>query len=72
MHFHNLTPGEWWKAIGVGIATAILLSAVMVPALKLGLSPLPKPLGLAFAETILGNSLPLPIGLLFHVAYVTF
>lgn len=72
MRVHNLTSGEWLKAIAIGIATAILLSAVMVPALKLGISPLPKPLGLAFAETVLGGPLPLPIGLLFHVAYVTF
>ena len=43
----------------------------MVPALKFGISPLPKPLGLAFAETILGVTLPLPVGLLFHVVYVT-
>ena len=43
----------------------------MVPALRLGISPLPKPLGLAFAKTVLGRSLPLPVGLLFHVAYVT-
>jgi hypothetical protein len=72
MRVHRLTTAEWLKAIGVGIATALLLSAVMVPALKLGASPLPKPLGLAFAETILGRPLPLPVGLLFHVAYVTF
>ena len=71
MRIHNLTSGEWLKAIGIGIATAILLSAVMVLALKLGISPLPKPLGLAFAETVLGGPRPLPIGLLFHVAYVT-
>jgi hypothetical protein len=43
----------------------------MVPALRLGISSLPKPLGLAFAETVLGSPLPLPVGLLFHVAYVT-
>lgn len=72
MQIHNLTPKEWLKALGVGVATAILLSLVMVPALKLGISPLPKPLGLAFAEMVLGRSLPLPAGLLFHVAYVTF
>ena len=57
MQIHNLTPKEWLKALGVGIATAILLSVVMVPALKLGISPLPKPLGLAFAETVLGRPL---------------
>ena len=72
MRFHRLTPAELLKAIGIGIATALLLSAVMVPALRLGISPLPKPLGLAFAETLLGRSLPLPVGLLFHIAYVTF
>ncbi len=72
MQIHNLTPREWLKTLGVGITTAILLSVVMVPALKLGISPLPKPLGLAFAETVLGRALPLPVGLLFHVAYVTF
>ena len=44
----------------------------MVPAFKLGVSPLPKPLGLAFAETLLGRTLPLPVGLMFHVVYVTF
>lgn len=72
MRFNSLTATEWFKAIGVGIGTALLLSAVMVPAMKLGISPFPKPLGLAFAETVLGRSLPLPIGLVFHVAYVTF
>lgn len=72
MRFSTLTFGEWLKAVGIGILTAILLSAMMVTALKLGVSPLPKPLGLAFAETLLGRPLPLPVGLLFHVAYVTF
>lgn len=71
MRIHNLTSSEWLKSVGVGIVAAILLSAVMVPALKFGISPLPKPLGLAFAETILGRTLPLPVGLLFHVVYVT-
>jgi hypothetical protein len=71
MRLRKLTPTELLKAIGIGIATALQLSAFMVPALRLGISPLPKPLGLAFAETVLGRSLPLPVGLLFHVAYVT-
>ena len=72
MQIHNLAPRDWFKAIAVGIATAILLSLVMVSALKIGISPLPKPLGLAFAETVFGRPLPLPVGLLFHVVYVTF
>ena len=61
---------DWLKAIGIGLATAILLSAIMVPMSKLGISPMPKPLGLAFAETVSGTTLPLPIGLLFHLLYV--
>ncbi len=72
MRFPALSLKDIAKAIGVGVAPAVLLSAVMVPAFKLGVSPLPKPLGLAFAETLLGRSLPLPVGLLFHVVYITF
>lgn len=72
MKFHRLSGREWAKALGIGIANGLLLSAVMVPLFKSGISPLPKPLGLAFAETLLGRPLPLPVGLLFHVAYVTF
>lgn len=72
MKLHSLSAKELFKAIGIGVVTAILLSAVMVPASKLGISPLPKPVGLAFAETVLGRPMPLPVGLLFHVAYVTF
>ena len=60
------------KAVGIGILTALLLSAVMVPAFKFGISPMPKPPSLAFAETLFGRGLPMPVGLLFHVAYVTF
>ena len=51
--------------------TSLLLSAVMVPAFKLGISPMPKPPSLAFAESVFGRALPLPVGLLLHVAYVT-
>jgi hypothetical protein len=72
MKLHRLSANELFKSIGIGIVTAILLSGVMVPALKFGISPLPKPLGLAFAETLAGRPLPLPVGLLFHVAYVAF
>ncbi len=72
MRIHSLAPKEALKAVGIGILTALLLSAVMVPAFKLGISPMPKPPGLAFAETLFGRGLPMPVGLLFHVAYVTF
>ena len=63
---------ELVKAGGIGIVTGLLLAGVMVPAMKFGLSPLPKPLGLAFAQTVLNRELPLPVGLLFHVLYVAF
>ena len=72
MRLQKLSISELAKAGGVGIITALLLSAVMVPAMKFGLSPMPKPLGLAFAETVLGRTLPLPIGLVFHILYVAF
>lgn len=72
MKVHSLTAKEFWKAIGVGVVTAILLSAVMLPAFKFGIAPMPKMPSLAFAEAVFGRELPLPVGLLFHVAYVTF
>ncbi len=72
MRRHKLPISEFAKAGGVGIVTALLLTGVMVPATEFGLSPMPKPLGLAFAETVLGRTLPLPVGLLFHIVYVAF
>ena len=72
MQIHALTPKEALKAVGIGIVTALLLSAVMLPAFKFGLAPMPKLPSLAFAEILIGRDLPLPVGLLFHVAYVTF
>ncbi|MSU91257.1 hypothetical protein GE300_16875 [Rhodobacteraceae bacterium 2CG4] len=64
--------GFWLRAFGIGIAVSILTAAIMLAAIAAGMSPFPKPPSLAFAETILGRSLPLPVGLLFHTAYVTF
>ena len=72
MHVHTLQPKEWGKAIGIGILVAILTAAAMLAATMAGLSPFPKPPSLAFAETLLGRNLPLPVGLLFHAAWVTF
>ena len=63
---------QWWKAAGVGIGTGVILAVLNVIALKTHVSPLPQPLALAFADTIAGAQLPLPVGLLFHVAWVTF
>ena len=72
MQLQKLSAREWGKAFGLGIANGVALSAIMVTLMKLGVSPLPKPLGLAFAESLAGGFLPLPVGLLFHLAYVTF
>jgi hypothetical protein len=71
MKLHSLPGKDYAKAVGVGIVTAIVLSAIMVTGLKTGVSPMPKPLALAFASTLLNAKLPLPVGLLFHVAWVT-
>lgn len=72
MQFHKLSTDEWGKALGLGIANGVVLSVIMMAMTRMGVSPLPAPLGLAFAETLLGRTLPLPVGLLFHLAYVTF
>lgn len=63
---------SWLKAIGIGIAVSVLTAIAAVILLKTGVSPFPKPPSLAFAETLLGRTLPMPVGLLFHTAYVTF
>ncbi|PSM16084.1 MULTISPECIES: hypothetical protein [unclassified Nitratireductor] len=63
---------SWLRAIGIGILVSALTAAVMLALTAAGVSPFPKPPSLAFAETALGRTLPLPIGLLFHTAYVTF
>lgn len=72
MNKANLSARSWLRATGIGLAVSVLTALVMVTLLKTGVSPLPKPLGLAFAETLFGHSLPMPVGLLFHTAYVTF
>jgi hypothetical protein len=61
----------WLKAIGVGIGVSACTAAFMIATMKAGVSPLPTSIGLAFAETVLGRSLPLPVGLLFHTVWVT-
>jgi hypothetical protein len=69
---HRLSVREGRKALIIGIGTGSILAVLNIIALKSHLSPLPKPLGLAFAETLFGRPLPLPVGLLFHLAWVTF
>ncbi len=50
MKLHSLKRREWILAVGIGILTALLLSAVMVPAFMLGIAPMPEPPSLAFAK----------------------
>ncbi len=70
MHYHRLSGTEFGKAVGVGIATGILLSLIAIAGQMSAMSPMPEPLGLAFARLILGP-VPMPVGLLFHLVYVT-
>lgn len=72
MKIHPLTTQDYWKAIGIGVFNGVLLAALNIIAVKMGVSAFPKPLALAFAVTVIGMKVPLWIGLLFHVAYVTF
>ena len=69
---HERDGRSWLRAIGIGILVSILTAAVMVTLTAAGLSPFPEPPSLAFAQTVIGRDLPLPIGLLFHTIYVTF
>jgi len=71
MKIHTLDGRDRVKAIGVGIGVSILTAAFMLATAKAGVSPLPKALGLAFAESVLGRTLPLPVGLLFHTVWTT-
>ncbi len=68
----RLSGRSWPRAIGIGLGVAVLTGMMMAILAKIGVSPFPKPPSLAFAETLLGRDLPLPVGLLFHAAYVTF
>lgn len=70
MILQQMKAKDYAKAIGVGIGTGVLLSLIMAPAARAGISPMPQPLGLAFAQLLLGK-VPLAVGILFHVAYVT-
>lgn len=73
MTMNNGADGRSWpRAIGIGVAVAAITAIVMLALTSASVSPFPKPPSLAFAETLLHRSLPLPVGLLFHTTYVTF
>lgn len=68
----TMSPKDWSKAIAVGLINGIALAAILISTLKSGVSPMPAPLGLLFADTLFGRHLPVPVGIAFHLAYVTF
>jgi hypothetical protein len=67
-----MTVSDAMKAVGVGVLAGLVLSALIVAALKTGISPLPKPLCIAFMEAALHQPLGLAAGLTFHVLWVAF
>lgn len=71
MRIHSLSAGDAVKTAVIGLITAAVTAAMMLMAIRSGVSPLPKPLALAFVQTILGKGVPLPVGFLFHAAWVT-
>src|SRR3546814_11621108 len=69
---HERDGRSWLRAIGIGVLVSIITAAVMVTLTAAGLSPFPEPPSLAFAQTVIGRDLPLPVGLLFPTVHVTF
>ena len=68
----RLSRTDGLKALGLGVVIALILSAVSIAARQAGLTPLPAPVALAFAETLAGaQSLPPAVGILFHTVWVT-
>jgi hypothetical protein len=61
---------DWLKGFGAAGATALLLSIIMLPAVQAGLLPFPRPLAIAFADTLFDGA-PAAAGLLLHLVYVT-
>ena len=69
----DTTGFSWARGALVGLITAIIPSLFMVPMFKLGVSPMPAPPSLVMAQMVTGQeSLPMPVGLLFHLVYVMF
>ncbi len=54
-----------------GVLSAIGIALIMTPAIQAGVSPLPKPLGLAIAQRLFGQDASFWLGVTLHVLYVT-
>lgn len=61
---------SWGQGVAIGLGVAILTAVLMLLARRAGMTPVPQPPALAFADTLAGRALPLPVGLLFHGVYV--
>lgn len=68
MQFHQLSARDWAKTLVIGLAAAAVTAMIMQGLARAGISPMPKPLGLAFAQRVLGD-VPLPVGMLFHTVW---
>lgn len=60
------------KALAAGLLAGLFLSGLIAAASKTGISPLPKPLCVAFMESALHRPIGFATGLAFHVAWVAF
>lgn len=67
-----MTMDRYVKTALVGLVTAIVTAVLMLFAIEQGVSPLPQPLGLAFAEVLFTVDLPKPVGFAFHALWVVF
>lgn len=68
----TLSRTDGLKALGLGIVISLILAAVSVAMRQTGMTPLPAPPALLFAETVLATSpLPPAVGILFHTVWVT-
>ena len=72
MRVHSPSAPDVARVIVIGLITAAVTAAVMFIGIKSGVSPLPKPLALAFVQTLFGPGVPIPVGFAFHAAWVTF
>ena len=62
---------EWIRAVLVGLGTAAILAAVIVPLIIGGQAQLPKPIAQAVTEALLGREVSLAAGMVFHIVYFT-
>ena len=67
-----MTVSDALKALGAGVLAGLVLSGLVVAAFRTGISPLPKPLCVAFMEAALHQPLALASGLASNVLWVAF